>query len=156
MAMAEDYTKLMFRRVQLLQERNGFVRKLFYLLRPKLKRKVQRLDKQIDNLDRRIANLRRLVVGRKVVRSSNLALRFYKRDGWLKETLETYLSQGSLIDSELRFGDAHDEAYFVFEPGAKVDVKSLYFGEVAEVDRQFDDRPEETDLEFLERMATLC
>jgi len=154
--MMQDYSKLMSRRLEIVRARNDFVNSLFFLFRPGLKRKVEKLDRQIANLDKRITNLRKLVMGRKVVRSSNLALRFYKRDGWLRETLEVYLIQGRILDTQDLHGDSVDDAYFIFDRGSKVDMKSLYLAEVSEVERRFNDYPEETDLEFLERMVCLC
>ena len=88
----------------------------------------------------------------KIVSSSNLALRFYKRDGWERPTLHKYLKRGGIIDSEFHFKDPHDMAYFIFELGSDVDVVALYDCEVLAVKRMFDDNPSENDLEYMQRM----
>lgn len=150
-----EYTKLMRQRLKLIQARNHTVDKPFFMFRRKLKEEIQALDKKIQEIDSRLKTLRGLVLGRKVVRSSNISLRFYKKDGWLRDTLELYLEDGKIIDSEICFGDAPEESYFVFEPGSTVDVKGLFFTEILEVQRTFDDKPEESDLEFCQRMITL-
>lgn len=152
----DDYSKLLVRRFEVSKKRNDLAEKPFFFLRPNLKRLVAKLDAQLSSLDRRITALRNLLMGRKVVRTSNSALRFYRRDGWIREVLEVYLCHGQLLDSHEVFGDCLQDAYFMFAWGSKVDVKSLYLVEVSQVDRCCDDDATETDLEFLERMACLC
>jgi hypothetical protein len=86
---------------------------------------------------------------KKIVRSSNLALRFYQNDGWTKEVLEKYLIKGSFLDSKERFGDTNP--YFVLNVGSQLDMKRLYEEQVSSVQRAFDDYPHQTDLGFMER-----
>ena len=89
---------------------------------------------------------------KKVVHSSNLALRFYKACGWTREILEKYLIEGNILDTEFsHHQDPHAIAYYVLKPYSKLDMASLYKNEVSEVNRMYDDYPEETDLEFMER-----
>jgi hypothetical protein len=87
------------------------------------------------------------------VQSSNLALRFYKRDGWNQEILDGLVTEGS-INKHHSF--ERDEAsgwggYWLPEPGTKMDMDKL-MGLVTSVHRAFDDRPEEDDRSFCERM----
>ena len=93
---------------------------------------------------------------KKTVHSSNLCLRFYKRDGWVRSDLFKYLLDGDtyvIHDSEYDHrNDPHDEAYFSYGVGVDVDLRALYDNEVGDVVRAFDDYPEETNLEFMRRM----
>jgi hypothetical protein len=89
---------------------------------------------------------------KKRVSSSNLALRFYKFDGWTREVLESYLTKGELIDTQFsHHKDKPDEAYFILKPYSVLDMKRLYDEQVAEVHRAFNDYPHDTDLQFMER-----
>lgn len=150
-----EYSNLLKRRLKLIQARNKTFNKPFYIFRRKLKKEIEELDTQIQELDEKLQSLRRLVRGKKIVRSSNLSLRFYKRDGWLKDTLDLYMEDGKIIDSEIYFGDSPEESYFVFELGSIIDIKTLFHTEIGEVQRTFDDKPEESDLDFCKRMITL-
>jgi hypothetical protein len=90
-------------------------------------------------------------VTKKRVSSSNLALRFYKFDGWTRECLEKYLTKGELIDTEFsHHADTPDNAYFILKPYSKLDMKRLYDEQVSEVLRAFNDNPEWSDLQFME------
>lgn len=88
---------------------------------------------------------------KKIVRSSNLALRFYKHDGWTRECLEQYLVAGKIMDTALMFQDRPEEAYFLLDVGSRFDMQRLYENEVSDVVRRFDDDPSETDFHFMER-----
>lgn len=87
---------------------------------------------------------------KKHVSSSNLALRFYKSDGWTKECLEQYLLSGDLLDTEEMHGDKPKEAYFILNVGARLNMSKLYDQEVSSIFRAFNDHPEMTDLQFME------
>lgn len=87
---------------------------------------------------------------KKTVRSSNLALRFYKYDGWTRECLEKYLLSGEIRDTEFsHHKDSPETAYFSTNLNTRLDLGSLYENEVSEVIRAYDDYPYQTDLEFM-------
>ena len=89
---------------------------------------------------------------KKRVSSSNLALRFYKADGWARETLEKYLIKGELYDTQFtHHQDLPVNAYFILKPGSALDMAKLYDEQVSEVHRTFNDYPQDTDLQFMER-----
>lgn len=87
---------------------------------------------------------------KKRVSSSNLALRFYKSDGWTREDIEPYLIRGRLEDTEEMHGDREDFAYYRLEPYSRIDMKKFYAEKVSNVFRAFDDYPNMSDLDFLE------
>ena len=89
---------------------------------------------------------------KKPVRSSHLALRFYKSDGWTKECLSKYLVRGELKDSESTHGDKPETAYFIIGVGSRLDMDNLYDHEVSIVHRWYSGPSEETDLDYLEEM----
>lgn len=85
----------------------------------------------------------------KVIRTSNLALRFYVRDGWTKEELDAVCTVGSV-----HCAHPNDEfPYFTLNYGehSRFDCKKL-LALADGVERRYDDRPGDTDLEFLESM----
>ena len=88
---------------------------------------------------------------KKRVSSSNLALRFYKSDGWTRECLEKYLIKGSLKDTAETHQYEDHNSYYILDVYAKLNMKNLYENEVGEVCRAFNDYPNETDLQFMER-----
>jgi len=92
------------------------------------------------------------MASKKCVSSSNLALRFYKTDGWTREDILPYLMWGSLEDTEEVHGDKPEIAYYRLAVGARLDMDSFYKDRVSEVHRMYDHHPNETDLEFLKRM----
>jgi len=86
------------------------------------------------------------------VSSSNLALRFYLKDGWDKEVLDSLVISGKFVkcshwEEDLKLG----LAYYLPEVGTKLDIDKL-MNLITKVDRRFDDYPHETDREFIERM----
>lgn len=87
---------------------------------------------------------------KKPVKSSNLALRFYKHDLWTRECLEKYIVRGELLDTEIDHNDKPEIAYFLLRAGGAFDCKRLLEEEVSKVIRTFDDNPNQTDLQFLE------
>jgi hypothetical protein len=87
---------------------------------------------------------------KKRVSSSNLALRFYKMDGWTREVLEKYLIKGSLQDTEFTHHDHGVNAYYILKVGSRLDMQRLYDEQVSEVDRAFNDYPSQSDLQFME------
>jgi len=82
--------------------------------------------------------------------SSNLALRFYLQDGWTKEFLDSLTIKGECIYREMKFGD-EDLSYYMPIPNTKLDIDKLILY-VSEVNRAFDDYPNESDIEFIKRM----
>ncbi len=88
---------------------------------------------------------------KKPVRSSNLALRFYKHEGWDLECLLKYLKNGTIRDTEITHGDSKESAYYALNVGSSFYIESLYHNEVSELHRAFNDYPHETDLQFMMR-----
>lgn len=62
-----------------------------------------------------------------VVRSSHLALRFYRRDGWTQDLVESLKIKGDLVfhDGNLVTVDGHDLAYWVGRVGSSFDIDKL-------------------------------
>jgi hypothetical protein len=58
----------------------------------------------------------------KVIRLSNLAARYYIRDGWSLETINQYLLRGQF--ARMNFMTV-DDPYFVLEQGASVDADRI-------------------------------
>jgi len=84
---------------------------------------------------------------KKPSRSSNLALRFYKSDGWEKKELDECCIKGKIIC-------AHPEdidPYYTLDIGSTFDVKKL-IEKMSVLHRRFDDYPEQTDEQFIEKM----
>jgi hypothetical protein len=86
---------------------------------------------------------------KKAVSSSNLALRFYKIDGWEPEDIEPYLLKGNLEDTEHMHGDKPEWAYYRLAVYSRLDMDRFYEEKVSAVHRAFNDYPNMTDLEFL-------
>lgn len=59
-----------------------------------------------------------------VVRCSNLALRFYRADGWTEELLRKHLIRGSFVFFDDRVGDA-DWSYWVMRTDSKLNIDTL-------------------------------
>ena len=89
---------------------------------------------------------------KKRVQSSNLALRFYKSEGWTKEDLLPYLMKGLIEDTETTHGDKPHYSYYRLDVFSTLDMDRFYKEKVSEVHRAFDDYPNMTDLEFLKSM----
>jgi hypothetical protein len=84
---------------------------------------------------------------KKVIRSSNLALRFYISDGWTKEELDKLCSKG-----EVRSRFPTDMyPYLSLTQGSRFDT-TLLLDSCSALVRAFDDYPSESDREFVERM----
>lgn len=89
---------------------------------------------------------------KKVVHSSNLALRFYRSEGWTLEILNKYLTKGKFADTHLsHHKDPLEHSYFILEVRSTLDIAKLYEEQVSRVVRAFDDYPYDTDVEFMER-----
>lgn len=93
---------------------------------------------------------------RKVVHSSNLALRFYRASGWSREILVQYLLKGDFVDTAIPrshggHGDSMEESYLILSVGSRLDMARLYTEQVDKVIRAFDDNPSLTDVEFMEQ-----
>lgn len=86
------------------------------------------------------------------IRSSHLALRFYKSDGWAREDLLPYLLKGRIQDTEEDKGDQPHMAYYRLEVGGALDMDRLYVDEEPIVIRWYDGAPRESDLEYLKSM----
>lgn len=87
---------------------------------------------------------------RKVIRSSNLALRFYIQDGWTEEELNNMCTQGCVF---LRgFKESHDSSYYMLHFGkdSKFDLDKLD-DKCLKLIRAFDDNPHESDKEYMSR-----
>lgn len=88
---------------------------------------------------------------KKVVHTSNLALRFYKSDGWTRECLEQYLVSGEIKDTQgLPHLDSVETAYFILSPYSRLDILRLYEDQVSRVVRTFNDNPELSDVQLME------
>lgn len=81
-----------------------------------------------------------------LVRSSNLALRFYEKDGWTKEHIEFFLVEGEVLEQKSMFCSD----YYIVSVGSTVDFRKLR-SLVSRVDRAFDDNPNESDNDFMKK-----
>lgn len=92
--------------------------------------------------------------------TTNLTMRFYRKDGWTEELLRELVVRQQFEGEPFRFFDdqidGHDMAYWIPEVGTFLDVDRLLADEgfkdfSIKVNRTFDDHPEETDLEHLRK-----
>jgi hypothetical protein len=65
-----------------------------------------------------------MVQRNKTIVLSNLAARYYKRNGWDIETLNKYLTKGNWVDSNLLHVDDEDE-YYILDIGGCIDAERL-------------------------------
>ena len=84
---------------------------------------------------------------KKVIRSSNLALRFYISDGWTKKELDKLCSKGEVKC----FFPADLDTYFTLTQGSRFNT-TLLLDSCSTLVRTFNDYPSESDREFIERM----
>lgn len=88
-----------------------------------------------------------------VVHSSNLALRFYAKDGWTQPILDVLTIRGKVRPHP---GFEEDEksgwgGYYLPDLGTEMNIP-LLMQLVTKVHRRFDDYPEESDESFIRRM----
>lgn len=86
-------------------------------------------------------------VMKKVAHTSNLAMRFYVRDGWTKGELDECIVRGEFII-------AHPEdtnPYYSIGPHDSYDSKKL-LEKISKIKRGFDDQNQYSDYELLEHM----
>jgi len=84
---------------------------------------------------------------KKAIKSSNLALRFYIRDGWSKEELDKCFTKGGVVNAHPQDTDP----YYVPDVGSHFDTKEL-IKRMSTLHRRFDDHPADTDAEFMVRL----
>ena len=84
----------------------------------------------------------------KPIRSSNLMLRFYVKDGWTKSILDQYCIKGQV---SIKHPEDIDP-YYTLDAATKLDVIQLYIDHVSVVHRAFNDYPNETDIQYMIRM----
>lgn len=84
---------------------------------------------------------------KKVIHSSNLALRFYERDGWSKVELDEVCIRG-----EVKCFHHDPDRYFIldYHRGSIFDIPKL-LEKASKVVRTFDDYPDESDESFCKR-----
>jgi len=91
-------------------------------------------------------------MNKKTIESSNLALRFYRKDGWTKEELESCLEQGGLtFRNDILNG--YDLSYWTLDHNhnSRFNIDKLMELK-GELIRRFDDYPTDSDREFIEKM----
>lgn len=89
------------------------------------------------------------IARKRPIRAGNLTLRFYAREGWTKEALDALCLRG-----EVRCHSPNDEdPYYTLarEQGSRFDCERLLEC-CSSLHRAFDDYPNESDLEYLERL----
>ena len=87
---------------------------------------------------------------KKVIRSSNLCLRFYLSDLWSEALLNSLCAKGGVHCAHPFDADP----YYTLKPQSRFDCEKL-LEHASYVDRMFDDDPTLTDLEFLKKMNGL-
>ena len=83
---------------------------------------------------------------KKPIRLSNLAMRFYLRDGWTRDELASLIVKGKLHDP---FPQDKEDGYFILEVGGAFDVKKLA-ERISEVRHTFNDHKGESIEEIIE------
>lgn len=86
-----------------------------------------------------------------IIRSSNLNLRFYLKDGWTPELLKLFLKKGSIEHSAHFDSDHIENRYYTLSAGTEIDFTKLSQLDI-KVERTFDDFPSESDESFIKRM----
>ena len=85
---------------------------------------------------------------KKPIRSSNLALRFYKSDGWTKEEVQSFVLDTQKVDVA---DEGTSFEYYRFPMLANINIE-LLLKSYSKAYRKFDDFPDETDDSFIKRM----
>ena len=80
--------------------------------------------------------------------TTNLAMRFYKSDGWTREILSGLVKEGS-IDPRFKFFADDRLPYWIPEVGTQLDIDRL-LKITTSVQRTFNGYPNQTDKEHLE------
>lgn len=149
----DKLNKLLLDREKLIAKRSKILESPLFVFNTFFSKRQSDLDDQISLVDKQINILRKLIDGKKIVHASCTNLRFYEMDGWEKALLEPYLINGNIIKYEVS-DQTPVQGYFSFELGSKIDYKSLYFIEIAEIKR-LSRFPQVGDLEFIELMLEL-
>ena len=105
---------------------------------------VKRYKKENELYEKAMKDL-----GRKVMHTSNLAMRFYVHDGWTLEELNEVLIKGSFHLMKIE-QDPNDPSYYVLDAHSTVDVDKLD-KKVSIIKKAFDDYPNETNKECIKR-----
>jgi hypothetical protein len=82
-----------------------------------------------------------------IVRTTSLAMRFYKEDGWNEDILLSLVDENGHCAGFKYFDDEHP--YWIPEVGTNMDIERL-MQFVTKVHRGFNDVPSQTDKEHLE------
>jgi hypothetical protein len=82
----------------------------------------------------------------KIVSASSLALRFYAKDGWTLEELESLTEK----NNGFHYWEKDFEPYYIANPGTVFDVEALA-SVTSEIKKAFDDKPNETIEECIKR-----
>lgn len=82
--------------------------------------------------------------------TSNLAMRFYKSDGWTREILEKLVIRTGRGGEAFHYWDDPNFEYWIPNVGTNLNLDEL-LKIVTRVDRAFNDYPNESDREFLKR-----
>ena len=83
----------------------------------------------------------------KVANTSNLAMRFYVRDGWGKAELDACCTRGEF---NIHFPE-DVEQYYSLDIGGSYDVDKL-LPLISEIERRFSEQHQKTDRQLLEAM----
>ena len=86
-----------------------------------------------------------------IIRSSNLKLRFYLKDGWTPDLLKSFLKKGSIEHSTHFDEDPLEHRYYTLTSSSEIDFEKLSKLNI-KVKRAFDDFPSESDESFIKRM----
>jgi len=90
-------------------------------------------------------------MNKKIMHTSNLAMRFYVHNGWTLEELEGLVeSHRDSTDGRFRFFDDTDSPYYVPNVGTNLKIKELA-EKISEIKKAFNDYPNETNKECIER-----
>jgi len=79
--------------------------------------------------------------------TSNLAVRFYVKDGWTRELLESLLVRGKIVNDS-HFGEPGNDDYYSTYRSAMFDMATL-MAVISHVKRTFNDYPDLCDEDFL-------
>lgn len=84
---------------------------------------------------------------KKPIKSSNLAIRFYKYDGWTEEEVQSFILDNQTV---CRCLPNTEFEYYIFPIVPNINLNKL-LNSYSTLSRKFDDYPNETDEQFIKR-----
>lgn len=86
---------------------------------------------------------------KKIIRSSHLALRFYRSDGWTRKEVEDLVDEGEIEDTFELHADA--DPYFRLKLHGKFKIDKIILCSHI-INRYYQGEPKESDIDYLKSM----